>query len=192
MIIVTKQNYEFVPELCQNESNDTVVRQLCATDFVIDKLASELLCLPLRWLNRAINKRLFTWYRSPMGVRVFSVPEMRSCNPDTVLDLLEIHTCVPGRKSLVYFMQPIDGGPVKIGVTDDLPARMRAIQANSPVLLRALVVLAIRREAEQCLHFLFAEDRLHYEWFTPSQRLMETIAALRNLNRIAGAEEKSA
>src|ERR1017187_677078 len=44
-------------------------------------------------------------------------------------------TQLEGSTSFVYFAQPVDGGPIKIGVTNDLRLRLSGLQTGSPVKL---------------------------------------------------------
>lgn len=82
----------------------------------------------------------------------------------------------------LYFIQGRDGGPIKIGMTSALGARLASLQAASPL---TLVVLAIIPSApsgqtgyrEIDLHELFAGHRLHGEWFVPAPELLDFIAA---------------
>jgi len=77
----------------------------------------------------------------------------------------------------VYFVQAIDGGPVKIGVTADVTSRLAGLQVGSPQELCILAVIpAVGRACEVELHDRFAESRLHGEWFRPTEDLMTLIA----------------
>ena len=70
-----------------------------------------------------------------------------------------------------YFVQPVDGGPIKIGYTRQSPkARLRAIQIGSPVLLEVVGMVIGDREVE--LHQRFAYARMHGEWFRPVPELV--------------------
>lgn len=77
---------------------------------------------------------------------------------------------------MIYFLQSLDGGPVKIGFTDDFPARRKALENHYR---RPLAVLATReggRPEEAALHARFAHLRLgRTEQFQPGPDLMEFI-----------------
>lgn len=79
----------------------------------------------------------------------------------------------------VYALQSPDGGPVKIGSTFCSPReRLQAISREVGRPLRAISVIGIRgdvRGVEKTLHRFFASDRLHGEWFAPSERLLATL-----------------
>ncbi|MGG7568954.1 GIY-YIG nuclease family protein [Streptomyces sirii] len=55
---------------------------------------------------------------------------------------------------------------VKIGVTSDVPRRLREIQNMCPVELEVLWSHPGGRALEQALHAHFAENHSHGEWFT--------------------------
>lgn len=79
--------------------------------------------------------------------------------------------------SLVYFVQGIDGGPIKIGRADEPALRLRELQLGSPVLLQLLAVVKGGRYREACLHEQFAILRMHGEWFSPGVDLLQWIAS---------------
>ncbi len=67
---------------------------------------------------------------------------------------------------------------VKIGVTDDVLSRMKALQTASPLPLRLLAVMPGDQETEYDLHRAFAALRISGEWFRfegPLKRLVEGI-----------------
>lgn len=75
----------------------------------------------------------------------------------------------------VYFVQPIDGGPVKIGYTTKPPEeRLKELQIGSPVTLRVITWLPGQSmELERELHRALGFWRLHGEWFESSRELHE-------------------
>jgi hypothetical protein len=79
----------------------------------------------------------------------------------------------------VYFVQSVSGGPIKIGTSRDVAARMRALEAAAGSLLTVLTVIPGGRSAEACLHRQFAADRVHGEWFHPSVPLLALIEELK-------------
>jgi hypothetical protein len=76
----------------------------------------------------------------------------------------------------VYFLQAGEDGPIKIGVTGNLPQRLRSLEAGCPLPLRVLLVVRAGRVTEQAMHQRFHADRLHHEWFRPSSDLLAYIA----------------
>lgn len=60
----------------------------------------------------------------------------------------------------------VPDSPVKIGITDNLAARLADIQACSPFPL--MVIALAGGDLEKDLHAKYAQRRLHGEWFAPS------------------------
>lgn len=78
----------------------------------------------------------------------------------------------------VYFTQAVDGGPIKIGVTEDVPARLASLQTGSPLPLRVLATLpAVGQRGEADIHERFASARRHGEWFESTPDLLAYITA---------------
>jgi hypothetical protein len=77
----------------------------------------------------------------------------------------------------VYFIQPVGGGLIKIGVAGWPKLRLAAIQHMSPVPLRLLGEIPGVGQAEETrLHARFADIREHGEWFRPAAELLAYIA----------------
>lgn len=66
-------------------------------------------------------------------------------------------------ESVVYFIS--DGRRVKIGVTRDLPARLRKLQTGNPLTLSVVKTVIGDQNEEYHLHERFAAYRLSGEWF---------------------------
>lgn len=78
--------------------------------------------------------------------------------------------------NFVYFVQPEEGGPIKIGVTNDIDRRLAGLQTGSPVrlVLRHHIEAGTSGQAyalERDLHGRFHSYRLHGEWFEASAEL---------------------
>jgi excisionase family DNA binding protein len=82
----------------------------------------------------------------------------------------------PRRGGSVYFVRGRATGLVKIGQTNDVDRRLRALQANSPDALELLGVIRSSEFQEAELHGRFARFRLHNEWFRPTPILLAFIA----------------
>lgn len=80
-------------------------------------------------------------------------------------------------KAVIYFIQGVDGGPIKIGISSRPRTRLQDIQICSPVLLRLLTTIPGDVAKELSLHIRFAPWRLHGEWFQPVPELIGYIAA---------------
>lgn len=80
-------------------------------------------------------------------------------------------------KRTIYFVQAVDGGPIKIGIAAEPERRVHEMQACCPV---KLVILATRSGTyfeEQSLHDRLDKHRLHGEWFEDCD---EVRAAVKN------------
>lgn len=77
-------------------------------------------------------------------------------------------------EGVVYFVGA-KTGPIKIGFTTNLPARLRRLQMASPQKLRVLAAFPGSRQDELLEHQLRAQERLHGEWFERSAGTMSII-----------------
>lgn len=75
----------------------------------------------------------------------------------------------------IYFLQQGDDGPIKIGYTKDLLARIKDLQVGSPYELKLILSFRGFPEKERELHAKFREHRMSGEWFTPSDEIMEFV-----------------
>lgn len=81
----------------------------------------------------------------------------------------------------IYFVQAARLRLVKIGLALNPVERVCELQVGSPDLLNLLGSIRCEDQRaaaayERELHRRFAEDRLHGEWFSPSEAIMEFIA----------------
>lgn len=85
-----------------------------------------------------------------------------------------------GRKfcQTVYFIQCGNGGPIKIGKTDEPPMnRLLSFQIGNPYSLCLLGTMkCYSRNTESMLHERFAKSRIRGEWFEPTEDLLIFIA----------------
>ena len=81
-------------------------------------------------------------------------------------------------RSCVYFIGA-SNGPVKIGTTVNLPARLKKLQTGSPMRLKVLACVDGGVELEARYHRLFAGLRVNGEWFSGAAIRAE----IRRLNR---------
>jgi hypothetical protein len=69
-------------------------------------------------------------------------------------------------KTNVYFIQSINGGPVKIGIADNIDLRLKQLQTGSPFILKIIKVFeGVDYGFEKELQEKFKRYRLHGEWF---------------------------
>lgn len=74
----------------------------------------------------------------------------------------------------VYFVQAVNGGLVKIGVSNDPAGRLASLQCGCPLALRIVKTIdGVARTREAEIHQQFAAYRVHGEWFDPIVLTME-------------------
>jgi hypothetical protein len=76
---------------------------------------------------------------------------------------------------LIYFVQSVDGGPIKIGVSIRLSERLKQLEKEAGRSLRVLGVIPGGRLDEQTLHYRFSRLRTEGEWFNPGESLLDFI-----------------
>lgn len=76
----------------------------------------------------------------------------------------------PGAR--IYFIRPVSGGPIKIGVSKYVGQRLLQLASWSPVDLEILATTPGNLYDERAVHRAFAGQRLHREWFAPSPELL--------------------
>lgn len=79
-------------------------------------------------------------------------------------------------RPVVYFVQDGLGGPIKIGRTDHLRARLNTLQSAHARKLIILGLLADWPGLEDQMHALFTKERMVGEWFSPSLELLKFIS----------------
>jgi hypothetical protein len=100
----------------------------------------------------------------------FVQPRLRPIELADVMDALLAGGCRL-RGPVTYFVQQIDGGPIKIGKTtaSQVNARLRGLQCGNPTPLRFTRI--IKGDFEAQLHAEYAAERIRGEWFRPSPDL---------------------
>ncbi len=73
---------------------------------------------------------------------------------------------------MIYFIQPVDGGRIKIGTTIRVADRLIQLCKESGQTLRVLAVLEGSFDEEADLHRRFAHLRAVNEWFEPGDDLL--------------------
>lgn len=95
----------------------------------------------------------------------------------------------PGTRRLLYVVQSIWGGPVKIGAsnTTGLTERLSSLQSGSPLPLRLLLIAEQSGKApttwEKEVHRRLSSERLHLEWFDNSTPVIEYLLCVLNTRR---------
>ena len=88
-------------------------------------------------------------------------------------------SCEKSKQISICFIQGEMTRRIHIGETQNLPhQRLSALQLNSPDRLKLLKVIQASKGDAAQLHQQFAENRLHGEWFYPSQPLLKFIESL--------------
>ncbi|MBT8458082.1 MAG: GIY-YIG nuclease family protein, partial [Boseongicola sp.] len=77
----------------------------------------------------------------------------------------------------VYFMQAGEGA-IKIGVSDDVWARMASLQTAQPEELKLIACLYCAPHVERTLHRAFEAYSLRGEWFRPSDEIMHLVSLI--------------
>jgi len=72
----------------------------------------------------------------------------------------------------VYIVRADETGPVKIGWSNSVVKRMRAIKPTPTTELTIIRLLDVPRCVEPWLHQIFSEQRLNGEWFTFDERML--------------------
>ena len=89
---------------------------------------------------------------------------------------------LPLNGSRVYFAQ-VTSGHIKIGVSTNVPHRVAALQHAHAEPVNLLATMLGGHAHEQLLHRIFARDRDHGEWFSPSEPLLAYIESLSTPSR---------
>src|SRR5438093_13607997 len=77
---------------------------------------------------------------------------------------------------MIYFAQPADGGPIKVGHTAAVEARLRQLELHYGRPMALLATMEGGRDEEQAIHERFGHLRLgRTEQFQPGPELMEFI-----------------
>ena len=75
---------------------------------------------------------------------------------------------------MIYFVQPVSGGPIKIGYSEDVPRRHKQLEGTYRQPLTLLAAIDGEMEDEAAIHARFSHLRLGItEQFRPEADLME-------------------
>ena len=72
----------------------------------------------------------------------------------------------------VYFVQAGEGGPVKIGCSDEHKKRLRRLQSLNHAELKIIRVVEGDRETERWFHKQFVKNHIRGEWFAFSEEML--------------------
>lgn len=77
---------------------------------------------------------------------------------------------------MIYFITPVDGGPIKIGTTGNLPQRLKSLEREMGCPLAILATMPGGLTEEKAMHERFAAYRLgQSEQFRPVREILEFI-----------------
>lgn len=76
---------------------------------------------------------------------------------------------------MIYFIQAVDGGPVKIGLAVNMQRRWYELQRTTGKELNVLGVIDGDIKVEKSLHSRFSQERVDKEWFNPSPEILKFI-----------------
>lgn len=77
---------------------------------------------------------------------------------------------------MIYFMQPVEGGPIKVGSSENIEARRKQLETHYGRSLSVLATIPGGRKEERKIHERFSHLRLgRTEQFRPAPDLMEFI-----------------
>lgn len=76
---------------------------------------------------------------------------------------------------VVYFIRAGENGPIKIGITTDVPSRLSSLQTSHAETLVVMTTTPGGTALEYELHKRFAHHRLRGEWFAPGDDLLAFI-----------------
>jgi hypothetical protein len=74
---------------------------------------------------------------------------------------------------LIYFVQSLNGGPIKIGFTVNLLTRLKNIQIYCGSTVVPVAFVDGDRSLERAIHRRFAHARSRGEWFNPTPDLID-------------------
>ena len=78
----------------------------------------------------------------------------------------------------VYFVRCTHGGPIRIGTTFKLEARMKDYRMHCPYPVEMIACTQGSYHEERMLHRIFADSRAHDSWYEETPELMNLIKEL--------------
>jgi hypothetical protein len=88
--------------------------------------------------------------------------------------------------SYVYFVQAINGGPIKIGSAHNVERRLRILQTGNPIDLVILHKTSGGHNLETFLHKEFKDININGEWFRNTDKLLSYINDLKIEDQMCG------
>lgn len=85
----------------------------------------------------------------------------------------------------IYFIQPLTGGPIKIGSALNVAQRIKELQTGSAAPLCLLASITGTVKEERALHRQLKEYRLSGEWFSPGEEVLAAVQAAKDGREIS-------
>lgn len=90
---------------------------------------------------------------------------------------------------MIYFIQSASGGPIKIGYSENVRARLKQLQTGAAEQYLLLAYMDGGKSDEEAIHFCLAEHRVRGEWFQPHDDVLEyVLEAVRKCPQEGAAE----
>ncbi len=90
---------------------------------------------------------------------------------------------------MIYFIENVTSGIIKIGFTLRLTKRLKALRGTTGENLRVIAIMDGDRRIESLLHWKFSHLKVDLEWFRPGEDLQDYIR--QNARDWDGADEKT-
>jgi hypothetical protein len=101
-----------------------------------------------------------------------------TCGAQAMLAMLAMRAGQHRDRARIYFIQMGGNeGPIKIGISVNVAARLSGLQTASPEVLNLLGEFPGGEEAERIMHAWFDHLRIRGEWFRPGKELLAFIMA---------------
>jgi hypothetical protein len=131
-------------------------------------------------------RRLCSWHNvwtsepDEEGIQFVDTPALREALKSAIdCATAPVPYTQAAKPNTVYFVRAQSTGLIKIGCTNNVPARVKALRSMSGDALEILATMRGGITEERDLHRLFAAHRKHGEWFAPAPELLSYIAARR-------------
>jgi hypothetical protein len=155
---------EFISSMEDYNNTDTAYSRVCV--------------MVLNSLERlGFKRKLFEdgWFYIPPA-KFSLLRVLKNPSKEDVLEAKKEMESASKNKTYVYFIQSVNGGPIKIGKSDDVKRRILDMQTANPFRLRLLLVLSDDKATEKEMHDAFIDLRIDGgEWFRPETELLDFI-----------------
>ena len=87
---------------------------------------------------------------------------------------------------MIYAIRAGQGGPVKFGIARNPKSRMSELQTGNHEKLVLSACVDIPDSCEKQIHHWLRQERLHGEWFKPTEKTLDVLADLQIRQVIGG------